>query len=140
MPLASTGARGDRLRRGVEAGAPEPPQVSLVRPGRPDRQHAAPAKRPEAAADARVPVQPVVSLVDQREGPVVDVEQDGIVAARGFGNAFSHIDHRHLHARVLQRIAGQLADVLAVPAQQRGRELREHDAPVGREQVERGSQ
>ncbi len=126
--------------RGVEAGAPEPPQVSLVRSGRPDRQHAATTKRPEASANARVPVQPVVRLMDEREGPVVDVEQDGIVAAHGFGKAFAHIAYRHLHARVLQRIAGELADALAVPTYQRGGELREHDAPVGREQVERGSQ
>src|SRR3990172_12668128 len=87
MPLASTWARDDRLRRGVEAGAPESAQVSLVGPGRPHGQGPAPAKRPQAAANARVAVQAVVRFVNEGDGAVVDVERDDIVAARALRKA-----------------------------------------------------
>src|SRR5262249_61580693 len=109
---------------GVAAGAREAPgrqpargETTLERPvalDRPRGEDAAGAERRLDARGAVVAVEPLVLPVDHPLGAVVDVEQNG-VPGRLAVEQVGDVADVEPDAGVLERMAGQVAEALAVP-------------------------
>lgn len=137
LPAAVPAGAEHAAGRRVEAPASEAREVAGVVGERPDRERAPGAERAPRPVDAGVAVEAPVAAVGDGDGAVVDVEEDGVVAARGpLPEPVDDVAGDEDRSRVPERVAREGAEGALVPRDDAGDELGDLDDGAGADPVE----
>lgn len=122
-----------------EAGARETLLERLVGLLAPAGEHASGPQGRAGATECRGSVEGVTGgIASRRAHPLVEIERDGVVGAIGSADLGRHVFDDYLHARVVERVPGEVAEGSAAPVANPGLELGHDDFGGGGQRRERG--